>query len=129
MLRINLLPRYIEENAQKKKWVGAWVVALVAVIALFVIRLGAINKDLAAANEEKATADQFQTQYNDYDTKIKAANDAVAKIKEKQDFVASAQKYNGGWPTVFEMMRDVTSDQILLKTLNLDPATHKTLNF
>lgn len=128
MLRINLLPPYIADGQKKKKVITGWTVGVIAVIALLLFRLASANADLAAAKAREETAKTNQTEYQNIDGQIKKENDKAAKTKEKQDFIADAQKYNNAWPAMLESVRNVTSNQILLKSLNIDAAQHKTIN-
>ncbi len=129
MLRINLLPPYIYDKNKKRNLVFAWAGMVGLVVAGFVIALASINAQLAQANTDKETAQTHKDAYDKYVTNIANVNTQIADTKAKQDFVANAQVWNNAWPATYEMMRDLTSDQILLKNMALDPASRKTLNF
>ena len=47
------------------------------------------------------------------------------ETKTKQKFIANAQTYNQAWPDTYELMRDVTSKYVLLKSMAIG-ADHKT---
>ena len=128
MLRINLLPPYIADGQKKKKVIAGWTVGVIAVVALLILKLVSANAELSAAKTREDTAKTYQAEYQTVDGQIKKENDKVAKTKEKQDFIADAQKYNSAWPGMLESVRDVTSNQILLKSLSIDAAQHKTIN-
>ncbi len=128
MLRINLLPPYIADGQKKKKVIAGWTVGVIAVIAILIFKFISANSALAAAKAQEDEAKNFQSQFQAIDASIKKEQEKVAKTKEKQDFIANSQKYNDAWPTMLESVRDVTSDQILLKSLTIDAAMHKTIN-
>ncbi|HLK61063.1 MAG TPA: hypothetical protein VKU00_31145 [Chthonomonadaceae bacterium] len=127
MLRINLLPPYINERGQKRNYVILWVLIVGVLIAGFFVGFNTLVNSL---NDEKA----HLASANDYlDKKKKADQDIAdekqrrAAIEAKQVFVANAKKYNDGWSDVYDLMVDVTTQDILLHSMSLD-GTRKTVN-
>lgn len=127
MLRINLLPPYIHDAARRRQIIGAWVAGVIVVIALFGMKIAAISAELNKETERKNTADNLKTKYDALQGNIDKVKKDIAQTQEKQTFIANAKKFNDAWPSTFDMVRDVTSDQILLQSMAADPATRKTL--
>ncbi|HEV2474231.1 MAG TPA: hypothetical protein VGS41_16255, partial [Chthonomonadales bacterium] len=128
MLKINLLPPYIYDRAKKRNVAMLWAAVVVGLLVLFVVWAGAVGATLAAAQRDRDEASAEKDQYTKIDGQINTTKDAIAATKSKEDFVASAQKYNDAWPNLFDMVRDVTSDRILLEQLAL-AQDKKTLEF
>lgn len=129
MLRINLLPPYIYDKQKKIQLAAVWALGVAAVVVAFVLWIGSLNRDLEAATKEKETAESLKNKYTSLEgqiQKVQADNNAT---KQKQDFIRNARAFNEAWPRTFEMMRDLTSDTILLKSLSVNPNDRKTLNF
>lgn len=119
MLRINLLPPYIYDKQKKVKWVVGSVVIFAATLIGLLAWANSINQQLAVETDRKNVAHTKQDEFNQVSTQIKAEQDKVAATKAKQEFVKSAKEYNASWPATFELMRDVTSPSILLKSLSV----------
>jgi hypothetical protein len=128
MLRINLLPPYIYDKQKKIKW----VVGSVAIFAATLIGLlawgNSINKVLDEETVKKDEAHKQLDLFNDASQKIKAEEAKQADTKKKKDFVETSQQYNESWPTTFLAMRDLTSKNILLKSLTVN-SDRQTLAF
>src|SRR5947209_3774006 len=119
MLRINLLPPYIYDRQKKLKWIVGSLVIPIGTLVILLWWSAMVQTALNAANERKSNALTQQNQYNALEASIKSEHDKVAKTKAKQEFVASAIKYNEAWPRVYTAMRDVTSPRVLLKSMYL----------
>lgn len=117
MLRINLLPPYIYDKQKKFGMAGLWggVLALVVIgIIVWAANLNGQNtKAEAARNVAQGRADDWKRS----DTAIQKIEDDIANTKAKLTFVQNAKVYNDSWPETYELVRDWTSNKILLKTL------------
>jgi len=129
MLRINLLPPYIFDKQKKIRLAIVWGIAAAAAIVAFVVWSSSVQARLNDKKKLLAEATDYKTKYDDLENRIKGVNDKVAVIRSKQTFIADSKKSNDSWPLVYEAMRDVTSDTILLQTLDISPQNHQSLNF
>jgi uncharacterized membrane protein YgcG len=128
MLRINLLPPYIYDRQKKVKWVVASLAIPAVTLVLLLWMLAQAQAAYTTANNRKTEAQTQKDQYDKLDQQIKKEHELVAATKAKQDFVASAIKYNESWPQVYTEMRDVTSPRVLLKSMYVSD-DHKSINF
>lgn len=129
MRPINLLPPYIYDKQKKAQLAALWGLIVLAVAAGFIYHLTQLNQQLQVALDEKAEAERFKQQYDSLNSQIQQENQAIANIKQKQDFIANAQKYNDAWHEVYTMMRDVTSPRIILRSMAVDPQSRLTVVF
>jgi Tfp pilus assembly protein PilN len=117
MLRINLLPPYIYDKQKKIKLAVLWAAIVAAALGVFLLWFVSLNKTLSERKAEQAASEELKSQYDTVDQNIKKEMAARADIEKRQTFIANAQTYNDSWPAAFETMRDVTADNILLKSL------------
>lgn len=129
MRPINLLPPYIYDKQKKGQMAAVWGVLVLGVAGGFIYWLGLINADLDKAKSELTTAQGYQTQYNNLKQQIGAENNKISQIREKQEFIANAQKYNDSWRDVYITMRDVTSPDVILRRIVVDPGSRRALSF
>ena len=128
MLRINLLPPYIYDKQKKLKWIVGSIALIPITLGIMLWYSALAQAEVAKATARKSEAQTQQDQYNKHQQDIKKEEDAVAATKKKEDFIASAIKYNASWPRVYTAMRDLTSPKVLLKTMYVSD-DHKSLNF
>ncbi|HLV81584.1 MAG TPA: hypothetical protein VKT32_14955 [Chthonomonadaceae bacterium] len=128
MLRINLLPPYIFDKQKKVQLAIAWLVVVGVVVALFILWSGSLGSQLQQATQENTDAKNLQNQTNDYQNQITAAQQKNADVVAKQTFIANAKTYNDAWPDLYDQMRDLTSDRVLLEQMSVD-GSHKAVNF
>ncbi len=122
MLRINLLPPYIYDKQKKVKLAVFWAAIVAAALGAFLLWFVTLNKTLNDDKATQATAEDYRTQFQAVEKDITNEKAARAEIERRQVFIASAQKYNDSWPAAFETMRDVTANNILLKSMSFDKA-------
>ena len=128
MLRINLLPPYIYDKQKKVKLAVFWAALVAAALGLFLVWFVTLNKKLDDQKKLEATAVENRTKFEGVESKINEEKKRRADIEARQTFIANAQKYNDSWPAAFETMRDVTADNILLKSMAFT-TDRKTVNF
>ncbi len=126
MLPINLLPNYIFDKNKKIKMMAFWGAALAAIAVVLFLKMGSVSTELAAAKSDLDDATTKQGKYTAVDGNIKKVQGEIAEIKTKQTFIANAQTYNSAWPATFELARNLTASNILLKSMSIEP-DHKTL--
>lgn len=124
MLRIDLLPSYVRERRARPIFFGIATAIVAAVIIAFVAWYIALMGSYNQAKQHLDEATNLQSQYNDYQTKIQQVNSSISDIKSKQDFVASAQKYNDSWWQAYLAVATDTSPYILLHSMEIDPRDH-----
>ena len=127
MLRINLLPPYIYDKQQKIRLAIAWGIGVAAVVFAFIMWFSSLNTVLKDTVDKQQEAEAKEKTYKDYTSKIAGVDGKIAETKQKQTFVANAMKYDAAWPALLSMMRDLTSDRVILSNLSLEP-NHKTLD-
>jgi Tfp pilus assembly protein PilN len=128
MQPINLLPPYIYDKQKKTALVAIWG-AIAAVLLIGCVAWGLnLSSKVSQAQSEKDQAQSYADQWSKADSAITQANQAVADERQKLTFITNAKKWNDTWPEIFEMMRDWTSPQILLRAMSLDPAQHRTIS-
>jgi hypothetical protein len=127
MQPINLLPPYIYDKQKKAALIGVWGAVAAIILIACVAYAGKITADINAAQAEKEQASNRANNWSTSDAAITKINQEIASDKSKLDFVKNAQKWNDAWPGLFEMMRDWTSNDILLKTMSLDPQAHQVI--
>ncbi len=128
MLRINLLPPYIYDKQKKVKLAVLWAAIVAAALGAFLLWFVTLNKTLNDQKALQTTAEEYRTQYTAVEADINKEKSARAEIERRQVFIANAQKYNDAWPAAFETMRDVTANNILLKSMSFDQS-RKVVNF
>ena len=128
MLRINLLPPYIYDKQKKIRLIGIWATIVAAALIGFLFVFVTLNKTLAEDKEQQTKAEGLRADFEKVESDITKEKQARAEIERRQVFIASAQKYNDSWSAAFEMMRDVTANNILLKSMAIDK-TRKTISF
>ncbi len=126
MLPINLLPNYINERGRKPKLTLFWVAVIVGVIVVFGVISSNIQKNVDAAKADLEKANGYKSKYDAQVSAIGGVKNQIAETETKQKFIADAQTYNQAWPDTFELMRDVTSKDVLLKSMAIG-ADHRTL--
>ncbi len=130
MLRINLLPDYIHSKNKIRNLGIGWGVAVFA-LALFLLFINKTAADnLQAAKDDQAAKEQLKSQTDGVTKQINDEKQRRADIETKQKFVVAGRKYNDSWAGMFEVVRDVTPTDasIILKSLYIDPAQHKTVS-
>lgn len=126
MLPINLLPNYIFDKNKKRNMALVYVGVLAAIAIVLLMKMGSVSKELADAKADLDDATSKQTKYTTVDGNIKKVQNDIAELKTKQTFIANAQTYNSAWPATFELARNLTASNILLKSMSID-TDHKTL--
>ncbi len=127
MQPINLLPPYIYDKQKKVALIGLWGAVAGIILIACVVYAGTIRAAVSKAQSDKDDAQKQVDRWNAADTKINNIDKEIADQNAKLTFVQNAQKWNDAWPAVYEMMRDWTSDQILLKNMALDAQQHQLL--
>ncbi len=129
MLRINLLPDYINDKNKVRNLSFVWGgVVLAAVLGLMFVNSQAIAaRDAALADQQAKEALKKDT--DDFKSKTTAEKTKRAEIETKQVFVKGANIYNNGWADTYELVRDITptDTSIILKSVFLDK-DRKTVN-
>jgi Tfp pilus assembly protein PilN len=128
MLRINLLPPYIYDKQKKVRLGIVWAAIVAATLFGFLFVFVTLNKTLADDKDQQTKAEGLRADFEKVEADITKEKQARAEIERRQVFIASAQKYNDSWSAAFEMMRDVTANNILLKSMAIDK-TRKTVSF
>ncbi len=126
MLPINLLPNYIFDKNKKFKMMAVWGAVLAAIAVILFMKMGSVSAELAAAKTDLDDATTKQAKYTTVDGNIKKVQSDINEIKTKQTFIANAQTYNSAWPATFELARNLTASNILLKSMSIE-TDHKTL--
>ncbi|CEK20240.1 PilN domain-containing protein [Chthonomonas calidirosea] len=124
MLRIDLLPPYVHERRARPVFFGFATALVAAVIIAFVAWYIGLKGQLDQAKQQLDNANNLQSQYQDYQSKVQQVNSSIADIKSKQDFIASAQKYNDSWWKAYTAVASDTSPYILLHSMEIDPRNH-----
>ncbi len=127
MLRINLLPPYIYDKQKKVRLGMLWAAIVAGALGLFLFWLITLNQKYSEQKDLQTKAEGLRTDYEKAESDIKSEENRRAQIEKRQVFIAAAQKYNDSWPAAMEMMRAVTADNILLKTMAFD-AGRKTIS-
>ena len=127
MLPINLLPNYIFDKNKKRNVLIGYGLALAAIVAFFLVMSAGIQKTLDEAKADLADATTKQGTYNNRVADITKVQSDIAELKTKQTFIANAQTYNNAWPATFELFRNLTAHDILLKSMVMDK-DHKTMH-
>lgn len=120
MLRINLLPPYIYDKQKKIRLAVLWAAIVAAALGAFLLWFVTLNNTLKDQKDLEAKAVDYKGQYDTVESNINKEKQARAEIERRQVFIANAQKYNDSWPAAFETMRDVTANNILLKSMAFD---------
>ena len=130
MLRINLLPDYINDKNKVRNLSFIWGGVVLAVVAglLFVNSQAVAARDAAVADQQAKEALKKDT--DDFKSKTAAEKTKRQEIEAKQSFVKAANTYNNGWADTFELVRDITptDNSVILKSLYLDKAERKTVS-
>jgi hypothetical protein len=130
MLRINLLPDYINDKNKVRNLSFIWGGVLLAAVAglLFVNSQAVAARDAAVADQQAKEALKKDT--DDFKGKTASEKSKRAEIEAKQTFVKNANLYNNGWADVYELVRDITptDTSIILKSVYLDKADRKTVS-
>ena len=103
------------------------IAAIAAVAIFFVIWSGNVQNELNTAHNELTDATGKKSQYDAKVSEIGKVKAQIASTETKQNFIASAQKYNAAWPEVFSLIRDLTSKYVLLKNMAFTETDHKTI--
>ena len=127
MLPINLLPNYIfDKNKKLKAWVVCFA-AIAAVAIFFVVWSNNVQKTVDEAKTELTDATDKRSKYDAKVSEIGKVKAQIADTENKQNFIASAQKYNAAWPEAFSLIRDLTDKNVLLKNMAFTGTDHKTI--
>ena len=121
MLRINLLPPYIYDKQQKVRLAIAWGIGVAVVVFAFILWFSSLNTVLKQTVAKQQDAESKENTFKDLTGKIAKVDSGIAETKQKQTFVANAMKYDAAWPALLSMMRDLTSDRVILSSLSLEP--------
>ncbi len=124
MAKISLLPPYVHERRARPVFFGIATALVAAVIIAFVAWYISLKGVLSQAQQQLDSANSLQSQYQDYQSKVQQVNSSIADIKSKQDFIASAQKYNDSWWKAYTAVASDTSPYILLHSMEIDPRNH-----
>jgi len=128
MLPINLLPSHYGDKDKKRNAIIGMVVLVAAAAIIMFYFYNEQVKLYNAAVEEKTTAENFKTKFDAQVTAINKVKAKIADTETKQTFVESAQKYNDSWPAAFDMIRNLTSPDVLLKNMAFTDTSHKTIS-
>lgn len=120
MIKINLLPRIVNERAAVRNTAIAFGVALIAIVVagfVFTSRLKASVEDMerqaAEAEAWKARVEQIQQQ-------AEAVKSATAPIKRKVDFINQVLEYNARFPELYREIARWTYEKVKLNSLQSD---------
>ena len=120
MLRINLLPAYLEEQKKRNAhYFGAGFVALAliggALAYHFVILNPSVDKMVAEADDANNRATAVET--------LQAANgeleNSIKPLKDKVTFVKQTRWYNGLRPRIFEQVARYTYNQVEYNSMDV----------
>lgn len=119
MLRINLLPSYVNKKHAIVKWYVLSGLLVAGTAAAFIAWLMFLNNEQTTADQAKSEAEAHQSRFNSLNTDIAAERQKVAAIKERADFLNNALTYNKAWPQTYAQLRDFISPRILLNSMNI----------
>lgn len=120
MLRINLLPAYLEE--QKKRNVQYFLAVATALVLIGIplgYHFGRLQPDIAKMEEEATAADTAATEVET----LKSANDSletsIKPLVDKVTFVKQVRWFNGLRPRIYEQAARYTYNQVEYSSMDV----------
>lgn len=126
MLKINLLPSYIQTRRQVKIAAGAVTVILIAEVAVGIYMMQAPQKTKAELAAKKADVEGQLTKLRAVESASGGVLAAEGALAPKYDFITHMLDYNTAYPTLYARTARYTYANAMLTNLS---ATSNTLKF
>jgi len=121
MIKINLLPKSINEKKIVKNTAIAFGVLIVAIIAIGIAYTQMVLVPQVQAEELLATqTEALKKEVEGIESETKAIQDQTAPIKTKLTFINSVLDYNTKYPKLYEEIAKWTYEKIMLTGLTCD---------
>ena len=120
MIKINLLPKTINEKAIIRNTAILFAVLLVAIMAAgFTVKskLAASTLELQAQTD---AAKQIETRVKDLQSKAQSQLDSIKPIETKLKFIDDVVKYNQVYPDLYAKVARWTYDKVSLSSMSCD---------
>jgi Tfp pilus assembly protein PilN len=120
MIKINLLPRTINEKAAIRNTAIVFAVVLVAVV------VGGLTFSLNLANQvsqkesEAQTAEAWQKKVEDIQKQASDQRSSIKPIKDKLDFISAVLKFNGVYPKLYSEVARWTYEKVMYTGMACD---------
>jgi Tfp pilus assembly protein PilN len=120
MIKINLLPRTINQKRVVRNTALAFALLLVVIIGGGIAYGMKLRGDVAKMEEMATAAEQWEAKVKGIQQQAQQMRDSIKPIKEKLDFINQVLDYNLAYPKLYEQIARWTYEKITLYSLTCD---------
>lgn len=120
MIKINLLPRTINEKAVIRNTAIAFAVVLIAIVVGGLTYASKLGKDVSDREAAAVTAEQWQKKVEDIQKQASDQKSSVKPIQDKLDFINAVLKFNGVYPKLYSDVAKWTYEKVMYTGMACD---------
>jgi len=120
MIKINLLPRIIDQKRILRNTALFFAFLLSAVIAGGMAYGFKLRGDVQKMEELATVTEQWETKVKGIQQQAQQMRDGIKPIKQKLDFINQVLEYNGKYPALYEEIAKWTYEKVTLYSLACD---------
>ncbi|MCE5322638.1 hypothetical protein LLG46_04885 [bacterium] len=120
MIKINLLPRTINEKAVIRNTAIAFGVVLIAIIVGGFVFSTNLGNQVSQKESEAQAAEAWQSRVEGIQKQAADQQASVKPIKDKLDFINSVLKFNGVYPKLFSDVAKWTYEKVMYTGMACD---------
>ncbi len=120
MIKINLLPKIVNEKRAVRLTAMALAVLLAAVLAIGLSYSMKLRGDVAAMEQQASIAEENQRRVEAIQKQASDLKSSITPIKEKLDFINDVLDYNTKFPALYEQVAKWTYDKVCYDTMQSD---------
>lgn len=120
MIKINLLPRTINQKRVVRNTALAFALLLVVIIGGGIAYGMKLRGDVAKMEEMATAAEQWEAKVKGIQQQAQQMRNSIKPVKEKLDFINQVLDYNLAYPKLYEQIARWTYEKITLYSLTCD---------
>ncbi|MHB9038468.1 MAG: PilN domain-containing protein [Armatimonadota bacterium] len=120
MIKINLLPRTINEKAIIRNTALAFAVLFIAIIVGGLTYASCLSKQVADKETEAQAAEAWEARVQGIQKQAQDQTASIKPIKDKLDFINAVLKFNGEYPKLYAEVAKWTYEKVMYTSMICD---------
>ncbi|MEN6356580.1 MAG: hypothetical protein ABFD83_05790 [Armatimonadota bacterium] len=120
MIKINLLPRTINEKAVIRNTAIAFAVVLIAIVVGGLTYASNLGNQVTQKESEAQAAEAWQSRVEGIQKQAQDQQSSIKPIKDKLDFINAVLKFNGVYPKLYAEVAKWTYEKVMYTGIACD---------